>query len=588
TPTSRDIPTGRAPRRRPDEAHATSRDSLWSRGMPSMLQCLRDVGVVCCLAIAARTSPGQKLHIALSNLQAHVHAAPLRVLLGSADGAVARVLLGGGTPSPMDSLRYTMLCRARGISFRSDLAMWSVSFPDRASCDACRVALESGFLVPVPRIDLVEDSPVESRYWQAGRYRLRTAARPRTVFVRTAKGDADEPPEEDGKTLAFDADSLRVSEPPRAPCTLDVKLSLGNVARLRETPLSFEGDCAIQARILDDEHGGSFERIEITGFPTKFLDARPASLAEVAGLLPDNALLAVRLRFDPAVSMKPLLEWVGGLVGQPTLDALVRGMLASELFTGDSQPRDLVFYVLPPSGGVTFPEAGLLVHVGDREVAPRAVLASIAQTMMEPDATVAIPPMRRSGSGDREIPYLRLTDFRPGIDARDEVELKACFGGGYISAKSLGEWVAVGCNPRSTRKVGDQEGPGLSSHLADDLRADCGLDLYCNPSALVQGSTTLVEFGGLFLWFARWLGGAVVGNPVAAPDSDILDGTALRRAIEVLGPDRIVAHSTGNSAAKADTHTNIVLERRGSGTLSPAYWLLGIHARKTLDVFRRL
>ncbi|MCB9880636.1 MAG: hypothetical protein H6832_13600 [Planctomycetes bacterium] len=550
--------------------------------MPSLLQCMRNVAVACCLSCVASDVRGQELHIALANLQAHSRAAPLRVLLDSHEGAFVRGLFGTGTPSPLDPLRYTMLCRARGISFRSDPEMWTASFQDRTSCEQFRAALESGFMVPGPRIDLVEDSLVESRYWHSGPCGLRTASRPRTVFVRTAEGDDGH----NGDPLAFDAAALRGCEPPRAPSTLDLKLSFGAVERRAMSLCPIGRDFAIHSRILDDDSGGSFESIEIAGFPSSFLDARPLSLADVASLLPGNTLLAARVRFDAAVGVPPLLERIGGLVGQPTLDAVVRGMLASELFAGDA-PRDLVGYVLPPSGGVTFPEAGLLVHVGDREVEPRAVLTSIAKAMVEADPTAAIPPIRRSGRGEREIPYLRLADYRPGIDAADEVELKACFGGGYVSAKRVGAWFAVGCNPRSTRKVGDQEGQGLSSQLTNDLRADLGFDLYCNPSALLQDSTTLVDFGGMFLWFTRWLGGALVGNAVAAPNSEVLDGTALRRAIEALGPDRIVARSIGNPG-KTDGYRTVVLERRGSGTLSPAYWLLGIHARKTLDVIRRL
>ncbi|MCB9919048.1 MAG: hypothetical protein H6832_11660 [Planctomycetes bacterium] len=190
------------------------------------------------------------------------------------------------------------------------------------------------------------------------------------------------------------------------------------------------------------------------------------SLGDVADTVPSNALAVARLTMDDAMMTRWLSNMAEAFRGKNELDAFFAGFRQTlglkpvDASKGLEGVNEITAVILPPAPGVLAPEFCLMVPSPQGEDAARAVVTAFSQF------AAAIPfagrqlEVKTLGKGEDAVPYVDLKELfeKPGGGMRmgnqeETMIMKALFGGGFLSAVRVGSRLAVGCNPRTLRKL---------------------------------------------------------------------------------------------------------------------------------------
>lgn len=543
------------------------------------------------------------LRVQHENLRSLAHAMPMRLLLEPRHATVRQgVLLTTDADDVDAAISKAMRAQVEGrIEAYFDARMaQTIRFGVRARVDveAFRRVYRS-HLLGEAEVDQLQDSPLLTHTWRNGDVALRSAWRGRQAAFLLC-GNA-----------ARDA-GLQL-DPPRRERRLAQSPFLESWFRASALSALFDGSEAgaevgarwnldVRSRIESPPsvaRPATRETIEVRheALRSTILAAKGPGLSDIATRLPEDTVLAARISLDSGRHVGVFLQSLAKLVDAQTLDAIVRGLLASPLTLDGRLPSECGFYVLPPHAGVLMPEPGLIFRVDDRSIDARAVLRALELAMrksfdVEAQLPVAdmVSKIRRLGRGDTAIPYLRLRDC--GLSEDDAMGAGFFSGGGYLSALQIGDLFVLGCHPRSLRSMRelDDRATTLAARLEVDpagLEPGSTFDLWVNVPTLVRKTSSFNEIAGPIaiasaVIIRNLLVGAVAAPNAAAAIADAMRPRHFRALLESAGVERV--RLLQHDVAKG----RIDLERRGSGLLSPALWNAAAQTWHAMKVFRAL
>ena len=192
------------------------------------------------------------------------------------------------------------------------------------------------------------------------------------------------------------------------------------------------------------------------------------SLGDSAAALPQWALGAARLSIDVDHTMKLLRDgWPGAFrYRADELDEVLTWVRAmAGLAPAEGRPslaglRELTIGVLPAAPGSLLPELVMCVRSPAREGEVDGILERVSQLVTMMTRGNQKVETKTLGKGEDAIKYLSLKSLfqgagrggmRPG-----NIEMmlaSSMLGGGFVSAKRQGDWLYVGFNPRTVRKL---------------------------------------------------------------------------------------------------------------------------------------
>jgi len=303
--------------------------------------------------------------------------------------------------------------------------------------------------------------------------------------------------------------------------------------------------------------------------PTLFSALRTGSggLLDVARYLPKGTIAAAHVRLDgKLVSDRfwDLVDTPGSAILEPDRWMTVtRTLLGLAAYGNAEKParagwdglRELTVALVPGAAGSLLPEPVLLAAC-ERAAEPKALLQRFAELLAEasPEVDVAHAgeKLRTLGKGDDAVHYLRFSDF---VQDAPDTRLMRLFGGGFLSAVQVGDRLAVGCNPRTLRKLlrttredSLQSTTGFAERFPADQDVAC--EVLFDPARLVGENKSLL--------------GLVRYVRVFAPRAHIPELPPLDDLMPLLRTE---------SFRLRRTQTGWLLVHRGGTLLSPAAWL---------------
>lgn len=237
-------------------------------------------------------------------------------------------------------------------------------------------------------------------------------------------------------------------------------------------------DQVVSAVRTDGERVEEDIRVELTaGRKSVFSGLRyggPA-LGDVASMLPADTIAALRLGVRGEVWSDLVYDLVENTGGATEEVGPFFGHLRTLLALGP-QPekeggrigleglREVVAFVVPGAAGSPVPEPGLIVPARGEDAAramleeAAVLLASHAARDLSPaDAKKKIRTLGKGGG----VRFLRYADF---YGDRSSGMLLRFLGGGFLAATRIGDRLAIGCNPRTLRRMREAatQGPNLA------------------------------------------------------------------------------------------------------------------------------
>ena len=197
--------------------------------------------------------------------------------------------------------------------------------------------------------------------------------------------------------------------------------------------------------------------------PSMFLSFRgnKLGLGDEAEHLPDTTLAALRLGLDGAHTEKWLRHMVGNSIGAPPeiaetivrVTATLTGLVDANAEKATIKDLDdLTIALLPGAAGSLLPEAVLVVNTPKREGEVKAILDFASSA-----AGIVDKKIKTLGKGEDAVQYVSLkalsSVFNSGPNAVMSKVAMSALGGGFVSAKRVGDRLLVGFNPRTLRKV---------------------------------------------------------------------------------------------------------------------------------------
>ncbi len=240
--------------------------------------------------------------------------------------------------------------------------------------------------------------------------------------------------------------------------------------------------------------------------------------------------------------------------------------------------ENLTFFVLPAGPGAPVPQPGIMIECPETEGEVQRLLETIGTTMLKETfgADDSKIKLGKLGKGEDAVRYLSFKKLFAGTGrgGMSQVTILTNFlGGGFFSAKRMGPYLVLGCNPKDIRRMGRDIAKGetllarpeIQKRFASELQPGAKshlLDAWVDPAPMVKGAGMLS---------AGMMPLLLVGVRMYGDEAESIPMKGLPRwgdASKLLHPETIQAVRIGN---------NIRIEHKGGTLLSPmAWWGFGL------------
>ena len=373
------------------------------------------------------------------------------------------------------------------------------------------------------------------------------------------------------------------------------KESIGERALKEVKAMGFLGLIGAQGFLV---HGkdGIHEQYEIhdkaeEGSFFKLFKANPQSLAEHARYLREDSLAALTIGIDAEAltryiynvakvmnrdedSAIPFIHAIRGIFGLPFDDSKRPGLKGFD---------SLTCFVVPPAAGAVIPEPGVLLRVPKSEGEEKTLLVRLGKLFKEVGMSHVEDfekLLRTYGKGEEQVHYIKFKDIlekRQNFFMDTNKMLSMAFGGGFFSVTRVGPYLAIGCNPKSLKRLKKDIAAGKvlanDAQFAATFKNAPGrlLETWVNLPKVLVSSGLFTALAPMTFLFAHMAGPD--GQPI------VPKFPSLKAITKVLRPESVIAERTDYG---------ISLRHDGGTALSPIVWTAVASFDYWLDILARL
>ena len=354
-------------------------------------------------------------------------------------------------------------------------------------------------------------------------------------------------------------------------------------ARTEIKTMGFDGWEGIQATLFSGPEGfREVYQILDEGKPNSFyrIFREPkAPLKQVLAHLPPETLAFARVGADG----KALGQWLESgwktMVGREDRNSFLRvcrSLLALPEQEAGMEDLDdlnnLTMFVLPASPGAPVPQPGILLECPEQPGEVRKLLEMIGGTILREaiGADESKVVLGKLGKGDDAVEYLSFKKLWGGAGQGGMNEMTLItnfFGGGFFSAKRVGPYLVLGCNPKDIRRMARSIAKGKNLLTRPEIQKVFAASL--EPGAKINVLDAWVDAGpvikGLGM-FSTMLPMLLMSGSFSGDEAENIPLKGFPRwsdTAKLIKPESFQAVRVGS---------NIRIEHRGGTLLSPMAW----------------